>query len=78
MKKRHNQPTDNDYKFAEWAIEAHYAMYEQTGEFPFRRALEKLTQDVRKIREERTGLPAGSMACERFINRLAKSKEATR
>lgn len=78
MKKRHNEPTDNDYKFAEWAIDAHYAIYEQTGKFPFTRALEKITQDVRKIREERTGLSAGSMVCERFINRLAKSKEAAR
>lgn len=78
MKKRHIEPTDNDYKFAEWAIDAHYAIYEQTGEFPFTRALQKLTQDVRKIREQRTGLSAGSMARERFINRLAKSKEAAR
>ena len=78
MKKRQNEPTDNDYKFAEWAIDAHYAIYEQTGEFPFTRALEKLTYDFRKIREERTGIPAGSVACERFIDRLAKSKELAR
>lgn len=76
--KRQNEPSDWDYKFAEMAIESHYAIYEQTGKFPFTRALEKITQDVRKIRQERTGLPAGSMACERFINRLAKSKELTR
>ena len=76
MKRGQEEPTDTDYKFAEWAIEAHLAIYEQTGVFPFTRQLERLTDDIRKIREEHTGIRTGSLAGDRFMQRLRKSKEA--
>lgn len=69
-----NEPSDADYKFAEWAIEAHYAIYEQTGKMPFQKELERLTNDIRKIRQERTGVYVGTLASERLAKRFAKSK----
>jgi hypothetical protein len=69
------EPSDLDYKFAEYAIDAHYAIYEETGNFPFTRDLERIADDLRKLREEKTGISRGSLAAERFLSRLKKSKE---
>lgn len=69
------EPSDVDYKFAEYAIDAHYAIYEETGNFPFTRDLEKIADDLRKLREEKTGIPRGSIAAERFLSRLKKARK---
>lgn len=74
-RQKYQEPSDWDYKFAEMAIDAHYAIYEQTGIFPFARQLERLTDEIRKIRQERTGLPTRTLAGERLIERFGKSKE---
>lgn len=74
MRDKH-EPSDWDYKFAEMAIDAHFAIYEETGVFPFGRQLERLTDDIRKIRQEQTGIPTRSLAGERFNERLGKRKE---
>lgn len=74
MKRVQDEPTDFDYKFAEMAIDAQYAIYEETGQFPWSRQLERLADDLRRIREEKTGLPIGSLASERFVNNLKKRK----
>lgn len=42
-------PSDFDFKFAEQTIEAYVAIYEQTGEFLPKRALEKLTREIRNL-----------------------------
>lgn len=68
------EPSDLDYKFAEYAIDAHYAIYEETGNFPFTRDLEKIADDLRKLREEKTGIPCGNRAAERFLARLKKAR----
>lgn len=78
MRRGLDEPSDTDYKFAEWAIEAHFAIYEETGKIPWSRELERLTDDIRKLREERTGIHVGSLASERFAKRLRKSKEAAK
>ena len=69
------EPSDVDYKFAEYAIDAHYAIYEETGNFPFTRDLEKIADELRKLREEKTGIPRGSIAAERFLARLKKARK---
>jgi hypothetical protein len=69
------EPSEYDYKFAEMAIDAQYAIYEETGKFPFQRQLERLTDDIRKIRQEQAGIPTSSLASERLIERLRKRKE---
>jgi hypothetical protein len=69
------EPSDVDYKFAEYAIDAHYAIYEQTGIFPFTRDLEKIADDLRKLREEKTGIRCGSTAADRFLSRLKKARK---
>lgn len=69
------EPSDLDYKFAEYAIDAHYAIYEETGNFPFARDLEKISDELRKIREEKTGISCGNRAAERFLTRLKKARE---
>lgn len=69
------EPSDLDYKFAEYAIDAHYAIYEETGNFPFTRDLEKIADDLRKLREEKTGISVGSLAAERFLARLKKARK---
>jgi hypothetical protein len=45
--KQRDLPSDFDFKFAEQTIEAYVAIYEQTGEFLPRRALEKLTREIK-------------------------------
>ena len=69
------EPSDTDYKFAEYAIDAHYAIYEETGIFPFSRDLEKIADELRKLREEKTGIPAGTIAADRFLARLKKARK---
>lgn len=69
------EPSDLDYKFAEYAIDAHYAIYEETGNFPFTRDLEKIADELRKLREEKTGIASGSIAAERFLARLKKARK---
>jgi len=69
------EPSDLDYKFAEYAIDAHYAIYEETGNFPFTRDLEKIADDLRKLREEKTGIAHASLAAERFLSRLKKARK---
>lgn len=48
-KKQRDLPSDFDFKFAEQTIEAYVAIYEQTGEFLPRRALEKLTREIKNL-----------------------------
>ena len=48
-KQQRDLPSDFDYKFAEQTIDAYVAIYEETGEFFPKRALEKLTKEIRKI-----------------------------
>lgn len=73
-----SEPTDTDYKFAEWAIDAHYAIYEETGLFPFTRDLERIANELRKLREEKTGIRTRSLASERFMRRWRKDEEVTK
>jgi hypothetical protein len=47
--KQYDLPSDFDLKFAEQTIEAYQAIYEQTGEFLPRRALEKITREIKNM-----------------------------
>jgi hypothetical protein len=49
QKKQNDLPSDFDLKFAEQTIEAYQAIYEQTAEFLPRRALEKITREIKNM-----------------------------
>jgi hypothetical protein len=63
MKRKQDLPSDFDYKFAELTIDAHQAIYEQTGELMSKTQLERIAGEIKKMGKELgTGAAMGLIA----------------
>lgn len=62
-------PSDFDYKFAEMTIENSKAITEQTGEFFWKRDLEKITREIKNIGK---GIAMGAIAAAAIYLPLMK------